>query len=100
MKLTTTLLTRTPQVCIRHRRKKPSRWTCINTHTQTHTHTIISATGGSGGGDGGGASNLIDMVLLYDFHQFSLESINLRDMILCYDSISRRFHHHICPDHD
>ena len=36
-------------------------------------------------GGGGGDSNLIDMILLYDFHQSSLESINLRDMILSYD---------------
>ena len=42
--------------------------------------------GGGGGGGGGGGNNLIDMFLLYDFHQSSLERINFRDMILCYDS--------------
>ena len=48
---------------------------------QISSHTKVGATGGGGGGD----SNLIDMILLYDFHQSSLESINLRDMILSYD---------------
>ena len=64
---------------------------------QLSSHTKIGATGGGGGG---GGNNLIDMILLYDFHQFSLESINLRDIILSYDSINQRFHHHISPDHD
>ena len=38
------------------------------------------------GARGGGGNNLIDMFLLYDFHQSSLERINFRDMILRYDS--------------
>ena len=64
---------------------------------QLSSHTKLGATGG-GGGEGG--NNLIDMIVLYDFHQFSLESINLRDMVLSYDSINRRFHHQISPDQD
>ena len=43
-------------------------------------------------------NNLINAILIYDFHQSSLESINLRDMILSYDSINRRFHHYISPN--
>ena len=46
------------------------------------------------------ANNLIDMILLYDFQKSSLESINLRGMFLSYDSIYRRFHHHISSDND
>ena len=64
---------------------------------QLSSHTKI---GTIGGGGGGGGNSLIDMILLYDFQQFSLESINLRDMILSYDSINRRSHHHVSPDHD
>ena len=55
---------------------------------QLSSHTKVGATGGvggGGGGGGGGVSNLIDMILLYDFHQSSLDSINLRDLILSYD---------------
>ena len=51
---------------------------------QLSSHTKVGATGGGGGG-GGGGSNLIDMILLYGFHQSSLESIKLRDTILSYD---------------
>ena len=46
------------------------------------------------------ANNLIDMILLYDFQKTLLESINLRDMFLCYDSIYQRFHHHISSDNN
>ena len=33
-------------------------------------------------------NNLIDIILLYNFHNYLLESISLRDMILSYDSIN------------
>ena len=46
------------------------------------------------------ANNLIDMILLYDFQKTLLESINLRDMFLSYDSIYQRFHHHISSDNN
>ena len=49
---------------------------------QLSSHTKVGATGGDGGG---GGSNLIDMILLYDFQQSSLKSINFRDTILSYD---------------
>ena len=35
-----------------------------------------------GGGGGGGGNSSIDVILFYDFHQFSLGSNNLRGMIL------------------
>ena len=45
-------------------------------------------------------NNLINAILIYDFHQSLMESINLRDMILSYDSINQRFHHYISPNYD
>ena len=45
-------------------------------------------------------NNLIDIILLYNFHNYLLESISLRDMILSYDSINWQFHHHIFPKYD
>ena len=39
------------------------------------------------------------MILFFDFHQSSVKSNNLKDMILFYDFISRRFHH-ISRNHD
>ena len=49
--------------------------------------TAIGDTGGGGRGVGG--NNSIDTILFYDFHQSSLKSNNLRDMIVSYDSINR-----------
>ena len=58
-------------------------FSCVSLqHYQLSSHTKVGATGGGGGG--GVGSNSIDMSLLYDFHQSSLESINLRYMILSY----------------
>ena len=49
---------------------------------------------------GESANNLIDMILLYDFQNSLLESINVRDRSLSYDSIYRGFNHHISSDND
>ena len=68
---------------------------------QLLSHTKIDGTGGGGGGRGSrdGSNNSIDMILFCDFHQSSSGNNNLRDMILSYDSINRRFHH-ISPNND
>ena len=41
----------------------------------------------------GESNDVTNMVSFYDFHQSSLGSNNLTDMILIYDSINRQFHH-------
>ena len=65
---------------------------------QLSNHTKIDGTGGGGRGREDGGNISIDMILFYDFHQSSLQSNNLRDMILSYDSINRRFLY-ISPNH-
>ena len=46
-----------------------------------------------------GSKNSIDMNPFYDFHQSSLGSNNLRDMLLSYDSVDIWLHR-ISPNHD
>ena len=58
---------------------------------QLSNHTKIDGTDGGCRGREDGCNNSIAMILFCDFHKSSLRNNNLRDMILSYDSINRRF---------
>ena len=71
-----------------------NKWFCVS-------FRAIQKKRGTGGGNGcgGEGNNSIDMMSFFDFHQSSVKSNNLKDIILFYDFISRRFHH-ISRNHD
>ena len=74
----------------------------INLHgqqKQLSNYTKIDGTDGGGRGREDGGNNSIDVILFCDFQKSSLRNNNLRDMILSYDSINRRFLY-ISPNHD
>ena len=74
-----------------------TKFSCVSytyLHVQQKYLSSHTKTGGDGGvAEGEGGNNSINIILFYDFHQSLSGNNNLRgmrDMILSYDSFSRR----------